>query len=756
MKRYIRGKNHMPTNTEATETITQNEATEEASKGQKAASKHAGLFTLASSISIRYKLLIALSAITFLTLVSSGSGVFSMMQIRHSFDELAENGIGSVVDASKLAVQSNRIGTAAVELSKAGDEFDRSSAYGDLVTVVDIVVSDVAEVVKRYPSSVEANDLTSSVSALKDSLASLDKFTKSRLAASTRRKENLAELFREHKEISLAFLPLIDDAYFDTAIAGENISGNRSGEFGNPPSGRELSDHLSRLRAAMEADSSLHQLVALMVNGALTPDEDAIIPLQDSINGLKEKFEQSVGAIGSADLSARLFVITAFADPASGLLADRRDELAASNESKALLEEMFFLTGQLSSSIDSMIAAQTSKAKANADQVHSIIAGDQILIAGIGIGSLIIAMLIGIFIVHRGLTVPLERLIGSMRKLADGGHSVEFHGENRKDEIGEMTRAVRIFRDNARERSRLREEQEQQQVSQSERQKSVDRLITQFRSKVSDMLASVSSNMEEMRNTARTLTGVAQDATSRAGNATSASDGAASSVQTVASAAEELSVSISEIAGHVEQATDVVQEASENVVETTGKVSSLATAADRIGDIVKMIQDIAEQTNLLALNATIEAARAGEAGKGFAVVASEVKSLANQTGKATEEIASQISEIQDSTSDAVTAIESIAVTMEKVNQYTTNIAKAIKGQDAVTGEISRHVQQAADGSLTVAQSMEGLSASVNEATQSATQVDSVSATVAGQASELSETVDTFLREVADAQQAMVA
>ena len=84
------------------------------------------------------------------------------------------------------------------------------------------------------------------------------------------------------------------------------------------------------------------------------------------------------------------------------------------------------------------------------------------------------------------------------------------------------------------------------------------------------------------------------------------------------------------------QANEVVRTAAADASSTNDDIAALVRIAREIGDVVKLIEAIAEQTNLLALNATIEAARAGEAGRGFAVVASEVKSLAVQTAKATD------------------------------------------------------------------------------------------------------------------------
>ena len=169
------------------------------------------------------------------------------------------------------------------------------------------------------------------------------------------------------------------------------------------------------------------------------------------------------------------------------------------------------------------------------------------------------------------------------------------------------------------------------------------------------------------------------------------------SVQSVAAASEELAVSVAEISSKVSSASVISTEAVGQAQETNSIVSGLSTSADKIGEVVLLIRGIAEQTNLLALNATIEAARAGDAGRGFAIVASEVKNLAEQTAKATEQISAQISEGQGMAVQAVAAIEGIVDTIKRINEISVQVSAAVEEQSAVTREISVSMQFASQG-----------------------------------------------------------
>ena len=157
----------------------------------------------------------------------------------------------------------------------------------------------------------------------------------------------------------------------------------------------------------------------------------------------------------------------------------------------------------------------------------------------------------------------------------------------------------------------------------------------------------------------------------------------------------------------------------------------MSDSAAKIGEVVALINSIAEQTNLLALNATIEAARAGEAGKGFAVVASEVKQLASQTARATEDISARVAGIQKATGDTVQSIGRIVETIDSIRSISAAIAGAVEEQSVTTQEIAGNTQLAADGSATVTQNIHALSGNVSTTAEASRTLETLSGDLAG-------------------------
>jgi methyl-accepting chemotaxis protein len=184
---------------------------------------------------------------------------------------------------------------------------------------------------------------------------------------------------------------------------------------------------------------------------------------------------------------------------------------------------------------------------------------------------------------------------------------------------------------------------------QEARRARVEEAIAWFRQSVEGVLTTVADSVAAMHLTASLLAATSRETTAQTAGAVHTSNDAFGSAQIAATAADELSKSIGEINRQLARASEVVAAAATEAQSTNQEIAALAQAARKIDDVVKLIQSVAGQTNLLALNATIEAARAGAAGKGFSVVASEVKALAVQTAKATDDIAAQIASVQSST-----------------------------------------------------------------------------------------------------------
>ena len=363
--------------------------------------------------------------------------------------------------------------------------------------------------------------------------------------------------------------------------------------------------------------------------------------------------------------------------------------------------------------------------------------------------TVVIALGVVFFFTVRSVTRPLDAMRQAMVALGNGDLDAPVDS-TRNDEIGDMAKAILVFRQQERERRALQRESEAAEATKQVRESRIETLIAEFRRRSGDMLGTVGEEMRTMAGTAKALTGTAEATAHRADGAAHASQEASDNVLTVSAAGEELMQSIDEIARQVSRTTDVVGKAAQVSRTTNRTVAELEAAAGKIGAVVGLIRDIAEQTNLLALNATIEAARAGEMGKGFAVVAAEVKSLANQTSKATEDISAQIGAIQVTTGEAVTAIGEIAHIMEEVDSYTSAIAAAVEEQGASTAEITRNVSRAADGTRVVADNIAGVNEAVGETSRAAAQVADATGRVVHTADDLRTMVDRFLADVAAA------
>ncbi len=448
---------------------------------------------------------------------------------------------------------------------------------------------------------------------------------------------------------------------------------------------------------------------------------------------------EASAALAGADAPLRAYVAKARAAAATAL----DGEFDAANAKLPDFEASFAALAEINEKVGDRIEAA---AATNADAALAIAWQAKVLFAVLA--ALLIVALVGQFaFLRRRVTRPLTTIREEIRRIASGDLDRPVATLKRKDEIDDVLAALESFRVQSRAANAMEREARSEQQRRQERQARVEAAVAAFRLTIATTRSELARRVTALAEASAAMSEAAGNA-EEAAAATSA--GASDNIEVAArisDATVAIERSISSVAVELREASSTVARTGELALVATDRVKALADAANEIDDVIELIRSIAEQTNLLALNATIEAARAGEAGRGFAVVASEVKMLASRTASATNGIGQRIADMKGATASTVAAIESMIERFGEVENVVRAISSAIEDQSLSVSGIADAADLAVSRSASMAGNVQRVSGVAEGTRRASATVESVSVEVGRVAAELDISVDRLAAAV---------
>ena len=684
---------------------------------------------------IRSRLYLAFGLAASLTVVGSLFALVASATVSTTLHEIVSRGMPATVESFRLAEDTNSLIGSAPSLIAVEDERQRAQIANQIAAQSQNLQTRIENV--RALDGSESDEIAVAHDAMAERLNALNQAVRERIQISERRRALALAVRQTHENLLEAITPAIDDANFE--LMTKSQSEDRT----------TLNDSIDALRRLLEVQADANLLAGLLIEASMVTDSANLPPLRDSIAAAERDIESNLKELPASDQHSKMTALYGKLDVLAGdngITVERANELKDERDTQQVYAAVLGEAARLHSAVESLIERQRTSAQALSARAISQIGFGRIVLATLSIAALAAAGLIAWLYVGRSIVGRLTLLSGAMRRIAGGeiDVAVPLGGQ---DEIADMAQALLVFRQAMEDVTAARHgDAERARESESHRQK-IELATLNFEHEVNDIVQALDAASKTMDRCAQIMAEAAEHNKAQANATATASEEATTNVSNVAMAAEEIAQSVEQISTQARTSAEIARHASGEAKAIISTVERLAATVGQINSVSNLIRDVAAQTNLLALNATIEAARAGAAGRGFAVVAQEVKSLAAQTEKSTGDITQQISSIEATTSSVVQAMKAITGTIGQIDENANEISVAVQQQDAVSKEIARSANAAAERTREVSASVIQVSDAAAKTGEVANAVLTAGGELAAKSGRLRAEVERFLAQV---------
>jgi len=479
-------------------------------------------------------------------------------------------------------------------------------------------------------------------------------------------------------------------------------------------------DNLVPVQELLEAQSKYMEMRTNIREMLISDTAEEKRQLADRSRELKSGIESNIATFRTTKLSEESIEATRQFDDIWSAYNQYYEQALQLGQANKTEELTTLIRGDLTRSGQSLVdilgktvGINVQEAKTAKETGEELYMSSRAVTIGILIAAVVLCIALGT-IISRIISVPLGKVAVLVNQVAQGDLRQTI-GIRTKDEIGQLAM-------------------------------SIDTMVANLRQIIGGILSS-----------AQSVSAAAEQISASTQEVASGSANQANAAQTINELFVELSSAIHSVAQNTEQASEiaestmtlaregseVIRSSVESMQQVNGQMRKLEGDSQRIGEIIEVIEDIADQTNLLALNAAIEAARAGEQGRGFAVVADEVRKLAERSGEATKQIAGIIKGMQENTRQSVLAVQESTLLSEKTGDSFRGIASRVDESGQKVAEIAAASEEQAAQSSTVLTAVENISSVTEEAAASSEETAATAQSLAQLAEDLQHSVSTF-------------